>query len=72
MKKVINITVLFPFAIGLIIGMFLIGFTKSETKSETKLVEKVIVHKNVKVQDWKSEKNTKKIEYYEHLYNTSK
>mgnify|MGYP003650795781 CR=1 FL=1 len=68
MKKGINIKVLL-LGFGLIIALVI---TLGSNKPVNKPIQKVIVYKYVKVQDWKSKKNPKKIEYYEHLYNTSK
>jgi hypothetical protein len=48
-------------SIGMIIGMFVIGLTKPRyNKTKT-------VYTYVKVPDWSSEKNPRKIAYYEHL-----
>jgi formylmethanofuran dehydrogenase subunit E-like metal-binding protein len=47
--------------IGIIIGMFVIGLTKPRyNKTKT-------VYTYVNVPDWSSEKNPRKIAYYEHL-----
>ena len=48
-------------SIGMIIGMFVIGLTKPRY-NRTKTV-----YTYVKVPDWSSEKNPRKIAYYEHL-----
>ena len=64
MKKVINIKVFFILVVGIIILKL--------NKPINKPIKKVIKYNYVKVQDWKSEKNPKKIEYYEHLYNNIK
>lgn len=48
-------------SIGIIIGMFVIGFTKPRyNKIKT-------VYTYVKIPDWSFEKNPRKIAYYEHL-----
>jgi hypothetical protein len=48
-------------SIGMIIGMFVIGLTKPRyNKVKT-------VYTYVKLSDWGSEKNPRKIAYYEHL-----
>jgi uncharacterized membrane protein YciS (DUF1049 family) len=65
MKKEIKVKGPLLFAVGLIVGMLLVGFTKPVKKN----VKKVVVYNYVKVQDWKTEKNAKKVEYFEHLYN---
>lgn len=64
MKKVINIKVFFILVVGIIILKL--------NKPVNKPIKKVIKYNYVKVQDWKTEKNLKKIEYYEHLYNNIK
>lgn len=57
-KSLNNIVIL---CIGVIIGMFVIGLTKPKyNKTKT-------VYTYVKVPDWSSEKNPRKIAYYEHL-----
>lgn len=57
-KSLNNIVIL---CIGMIIGMFVIGLTKPKyNKTKT-------VYTYVKLPDWSSEKNPKKIAYYEHL-----
>jgi hypothetical protein len=63
MKKVTNNTLnnLVILSIGMIIGMFVIGLTKPRyNKIKT-------VYTYIKLPDWSSEKNPKKIAYYEHL-----
>lgn len=66
MRKVINIQTVFAFSIGVIWCLLVLRSNKTVDKP----VKKIIVHKHAKVQDWESEKNSKKIEYYDHLYNT--
>jgi hypothetical protein len=71
MKRVIDIDPPFMFVVGFLIGMMVIGFTKPTEQ----VIKKEIVYKYIKlpqIPDWKSEKNPKKLEYLEHLYNTSK
>jgi len=48
-------------SIGMIIGMFVIGLTKPKYNKIK------AVYTYVKVPDWSSEKNPRKIAYYEHL-----
>ena len=63
MKKVTSSTLnnMVILSIGMIIGMFVIGLTKPKyNKTKT-------VYTYVNVPDWSSEKNPKKIAYYEHL-----
>lgn len=63
MKKVTSSTLssMVVLSIGIIIGMFVVGLTKP-TYNRTKTV-----YTYVKVPDWSSEKNPRKIAYYEHL-----
>jgi uncharacterized membrane-anchored protein YhcB (DUF1043 family) len=57
-KSLNNMVIL---SIGIIIGMFVIGFTKPRyNKIKT-------VYTYVKIPDWSFEKNPRKIAYYEHL-----
>ena len=63
MKKVTSNTLnnMVMLSIGIIIGMFVIGFTKPRyNKIKT-------VYTYVKIPDWSSKKNPNKIAYYEHL-----
>lgn len=63
MKKVTSksLTNMVILSIGMIIGMFVIGLTKPRyNKTKT-------VYTYVKIPDWSSEKNPRKIAYYEHL-----
>ena len=63
MKKVTSNTLnnMVMLSIGMIIGMFVIGFTKPRyNKVKT-------VYTYMKIPDWSSEKNPNKIAYYEHL-----
>ena len=63
MKKVTSNTLnnMVILSIGMIIGMFVIGLTKPRY-NRTKTV-----YTYVNFPDWSSEKNPKKIAYYEHL-----
>ena len=65
MKKEINIKGSLLFAVGLLIGMFLVGFTKTTYMH----IKRVSINRYLKVNDWKSETNPKKVKYLEHLYN---
>ena len=63
MKKVTSNTLnnMVMLSIGIIIGMFVIGFTKPRyNKVKT-------VYTYMKIPDWSAEKNPNKIAYYEHL-----
>lgn len=67
MKKVTSNTLnkMIIFSIGMIMGMFVIGLTKS-----TYVVEKPI-YTYVKTSDWsKKEFNKRALGYYNHLYST--
>lgn len=66
MKKVTSNTLnkMVIFSMGMIIGMFVIGLTKS-----TYIAEKPI-YTYVKTSDWSKETNPKKVAYYEHLVRT--
>lgn len=65
MKKEISIKGSLLFAIGLLIGMLFIGFTKPTYMH----IKRVSINRYLKVNDWKSETNPKKVKYLEHLYN---
>jgi uncharacterized membrane protein YciS (DUF1049 family) len=65
MKKEISIKGSLLFAIGLLIGMLLVGFTKPTYMH----IKRVSINRYLKVNDWKSETNIKKVKYLEHLYN---
>jgi uncharacterized membrane protein YciS (DUF1049 family) len=65
MKKETSIKGSFLFAIGLLIGMLLVGFTKPTYMH----IKRVSINRYLKVDDWKSETNLKKVKYLEHLYN---
>jgi len=65
MKKEINIRGSLLFAVGLLIGMLLVGFTKPTYMH----IKRVSINRYLKVNDWKSETNPKKVKYLEHLYN---
>lgn len=66
MKKVTSNTLnkMVIFSIGMIMGMFVIGLTKS-----TYVVEKPI-YTYVKTSDWSKETNPRKVAYFEHLVRT--
>ena len=65
MKKEISIRGSLLFAGGLLVGMLIVGFTKPTYMH----IKRVSVNHYLKVNDWKSETNPKKVKYLEHLYN---
>lgn len=65
MKKETSIKGSFLFAIGLLVGMLIVGFTKPTYMH----IKRVSINRYLKVNDWKSETNPKKVKYLEHLYN---
>ena len=67
MKKVTKVKTYTVFAAFLMACILITGFTKPVIKP----TEKKVKYEYVKVPDWENEKNPKKIEYLEHLYNTS-
>jgi uncharacterized membrane protein YciS (DUF1049 family) len=65
MKRETSIKGSLLFAVGLLIGMLIVGFTKPTYMH----IKRVSINRYLKVNDWKSETNPKKVKYLEHLYN---